>query len=48
MQWLRYSRNVYGQETLQGVSYDLLWLFAGAAALIIVVHLVYRHISKQA
>lgn len=46
MNWLRYTRDVYGQQTLQGVSYDLLWLFAGTAAVIIVVHLVYCLVNK--
>lgn len=38
----RYSRNVYGQETLQGMSWDLLWVFVALGAAIIVVHALYR------
>ncbi|MBT5185177.1 MAG: hypothetical protein HOH19_13180 [Kordiimonadaceae bacterium] len=41
MEVLRYTRDMYGQETLQGVSWDLLPYFAGAAAIIIVGHLAY-------
>ncbi len=47
MEILRYTRNVYGQETLQGVSWDLLWLFFGAAAAFIVVHIIYSFISAR-
>jgi hypothetical protein len=41
MQFLRISRDMYGQETLQGVSWDLIPWFAGAAAAFIVVHALY-------
>jgi len=47
MEILRYSRDVYGQETLQGVSWDLLWLFFGAAAVFIVLHAVYSFVSVR-
>lgn len=42
MEIFRYSRNVYGQETLQGMSWDLLWIFFALGAAIIVVHAAYR------
>jgi hypothetical protein len=38
----RVSRNAWGQETLVGVSWDLLWVFIAAAALFIVCHMVYK------
>lgn len=38
----RVSSNVYGRETLQGLSWDLLWVFFAAGAAIIIVHAVYR------
>jgi hypothetical protein len=41
MELLRWSRNPWGQETLQGVSWDLLWLFVGAGAVLIVLHMLY-------
>lgn len=42
MELLRYSRNVYGQTTLEGISYELLWVFGGGAAAIIILHLLYK------
>lgn len=47
MEILRYTRDMYGQETLQGVSWDLLPVFAGIAAVIIVGHLIYSMISGK-
>ena len=47
MELFRYSRDMYGQETLLGISWDLLPLFAGAAALIILCHLVYSLVAKK-
>ena len=47
MELLRYTRDMYGQETLQGISWDLLPVFAGAAALVIVAHLVYSMIANK-
>jgi formate dehydrogenase subunit gamma len=38
----RVSSDAYGREVLQGLSWDLLWVFAGAGALLIVVHALYR------
>ena len=35
---LRVARNPWGQEVLLGLSWELLWLFVGAGALVIVVH----------
>ncbi len=42
MEIFRVSRNVYGQETLQGMSWDLLWVFFAAGVAVIVVHALYR------
>ena len=42
MELFRVSRNAWGQETLLGVSWDLFWVFVGAAALFIVIHVVYK------
>ncbi len=47
MEILRYTRDMYGQETLQGVSWDLLPVFAGIAAVIIVGHLVYKMVTGK-
>ena len=38
MHLFRVSTDVYGQETLKGLSWDLLWIFFGVAAAIIVIH----------
>ena len=42
MHLFRVSRNAWGQETLNGVSWDLLWVFVGAAVLFIVAHILYK------
>jgi hypothetical protein len=42
MQVLRVSRDVYGQEVLQGLSWDLLWVFFGLGVAVIVAHALYR------
>ena len=42
MQVFRVSRNAWGQETLTGVSWDLLWVFVGAAVVFIVAHILYK------
>jgi hypothetical protein len=41
MEFFRVSRNVWGQETLQGLSWDLLPVFFWAGVLIISSHAVY-------
>jgi len=38
----RTSRNVYGQETLAGMSWDLILVFAAVGAALIVLHAAYR------
>ena len=42
MEVFRVSRNAWGQETLIGVSWDLLGVFVAAAAAFIVCHMVYK------
>jgi hypothetical protein len=42
MSFLRYSRDMYGQEVLLGVSWDLLPIFFGVALAFILSHLTYR------
>ena len=42
MELFRVSRDVYGPEVLQGMSWDLLWVFVGLGAVLIVGHAVYR------
>lgn len=47
MEIFRYSRNVYGQSTLEGMSFELVWLFIGVAAIIIAGHLVYAFVTSK-
>ena len=42
MELFRVSRDVYGREVLQGMSWDLLWVFVGLGAAFIVGHALYR------
>jgi formate dehydrogenase subunit gamma len=39
---LRVSRDAYGREVLQGMSWDLLWVFVAAGFALIVLHALYR------
>jgi hypothetical protein len=39
---VRLSRDVYGRETLEGMSWDLIPVFFGLGLAVIVVHIVYR------
>jgi hypothetical protein len=41
MDILRVSHNAWGQEVLEGVSFDLLYVFAGGALAVIVIHMLY-------
>ena len=42
MEIFRFSRDVYGRETLQCMSWDLLWVFVGLGLALIVGHALYR------
>jgi hypothetical protein len=42
MELVRTSRNVWGQEVLQGMSWDLIGLFFAAGLAVIVAHALYR------
>ena len=42
MELVRISRNVYGQETPEGMSWDLIWVFFAVGAAFIVLHAAYR------
>ncbi len=42
MELFRVSRDVYGQEVLQGLSWDLLWVFLGLGLAFVAVHALYR------
>ena len=41
MEFFRYRSDAWGQRILEGMSWDLLWVFVGAAVLFIVFHAIY-------
>jgi hypothetical protein len=44
---LRISRDAYGREVLQGMSWDLLWVFVGAGVAVIVLHALYKRLASK-
>jgi formate dehydrogenase subunit gamma len=42
MEVFRFTRDVYGREVLQGMSWDLIWVFFAAGIAVVVVHAVFR------
>jgi len=46
MELFRVVRNLYGQETLVGASWDLLWWFVGAGVAFIVAHAVWMMVRR--
>lgn len=42
MEILRVSRDVYGREVLQGMSWDLIYVFFGVGCALILGHALYR------
>ncbi|MDG2090702.1 MAG: hypothetical protein P8J61_06305 [Gammaproteobacteria bacterium] len=47
MDIFRYSSNAYGQSTLEGISFELIYVFAGLAAVVIVAHFCYKLFNKN-
>jgi hypothetical protein len=47
MDIFRFTRDAWGQETLEGISWDLLPVAFGLGAAIIVVHLVWRALRRR-
>ncbi|MEP7311967.1 MAG: hypothetical protein ABI859_05255 [Pseudomonadota bacterium] len=45
MEFLRYGHDAWGRELINGVSWDLLALAAGAGAVVVIGHFIYRLIS---
>jgi hypothetical protein len=43
----RYSSNAYGQRVLEGISFDLIYVFAGVSAAIILAHFFYILLKKK-
>lgn len=46
MEILRITRNAWGQETLEGMSWDLLPVAFGVGVAIIIGHLIWRAVRK--
>lgn len=44
---LRFTKNVWGQEMLLGVSWDLIWVPVAAAAAFIVLHQIIRFMKTK-
>jgi hypothetical protein len=42
LELLRFGRDVYGREVLEGASWDLIGVFFGLGLAVIVIHAVYR------
>jgi hypothetical protein len=47
MEFFRITRNAWGQETLEGISWDLLPVAFGVGVAIIIGHLVWRRIRNK-
>lgn len=47
MDIFRYSRDAFGQPVIEGISYDLIWVFAGVGAAIIVGHLIWKLFNNK-
>ena len=47
MHIFRYTRDVYDQPALQGMSWDLLWIFLGGALAIVIVHAIYMKLTDR-
>ena len=41
MEFLEYKSNAWGQRVLEGVSWDLIWLFVATGVVVIAIHSVY-------
>ncbi|MGB1875857.1 MAG: hypothetical protein ACPHGY_02895 [Rhodospirillaceae bacterium] len=47
MELFRYSRDVYGQQTLEGMSWDLFWVFLGLAVATVIGHLIFKAVTGK-
>ena len=47
MEILRYGHDAWGQYLVNGVSWDLLGVAAGAGVAVIVIHLIWRAVSRS-
>ena len=42
MELFRVTKNAWGQEILIGISWNLVWVFLGAAVLFVLLHAIYK------
>jgi hypothetical protein len=47
MDLFRYSRDAWGQQTLEGISWDLFWVFLGVSVAIIAGHLIFKAVTAK-
>ena len=47
MEFLRYSKDAWGQTKLEGMSWDLFWFFIGAGVVFIVSHIIYMQVVAK-
>lgn len=47
MEFFRFSRNAWGQTTLEGVSFDLFWVFLGLALAFVVAHALFTTMNAR-
>ena len=47
MELFRFSRDVYGQQTLEGMSWDLFWVFLGLAVATIVANMIFKAVTDK-
>jgi len=47
MEILRYSRDAWGQTVLEGMSWDLCWIFVAAGVGFIIFHMVYMKVVTK-
>ena len=45
VEFFRVSRDIYGREVLQGMSWDFLWVFFAIGCVLIVGHALYRWLA---
>lgn len=45
MEIFRYTRDIYDRPALMGMSWDLIWVFLGAAVAVVVVHAIFMAVS---
>jgi len=47
MDIFRITRDAWGQEVLEGLSFDLFWVFLGAALAVVIIHMLYMWVRPR-